>query len=287
MNTDAVILDIDGVLIDVSQSYRRAVVDTVDQCYNQTIKPTDIDEFKNAGGFNNAWDVTDAVALYILTARHESVSLDEFTTQVAAHGGGLEAARTVVSHYLSAADYDMVLDAWNSKYLRDIFQALYLGSDRYRELEGGDPPIDTEGYITDEPVLIDDETIDILQETANIGILTGRPAAEASIALDRMRFSIPATHRFTMDDWDEGKPHPWALQTLADRLEAETIVFAGDTLDDVRTAVNADTADESRTYHGVGVLTGGLSGDAGQNAFESVGAYAVIDSVNDLTDLIR
>ena len=287
MDADAVVLDIDGVLIDVSQSYRRAIVDTVDRCYNQTIKRTDIQEFKNAGGFNNDWDVTNAVALYILTTRHESVSVDQFTTQIAAHGGGLESALTVVDNYLSTADYEMVLDAWNSDRLRDMFQALYLGSERYRELEDGEPPIDTQGYIIDEPVIIETETVDLLRKTTKIGILTGRPAAEASIALDRVQFSIPSSHQFTMDDWEEGKPHPRALQMLADRLEANTIVFVGDTLDDIKTAVNANMADSSRTYHGVGALTGGLSGDAGRDAFMSVGAHTVIDSVNDISDLVQ
>lgn len=126
----------------------------------------------------------------------------------------------------------------------------------------------------------------MLVETTKIGILTGRPAAEASIALDRVQFSIPPSHRFTMDDWNEGKPHPRALQILADRLEADTIVFAGDTLDDVKTAVNADMTDDNRTYHGVGVLTGGLDGDAGRDAFNSAGARAVIDSINGISELI-
>jgi haloacid dehalogenase superfamily, subfamily IA, variant 1 with third motif having Dx(3-4)D or Dx(3-4)E len=89
-----------------------------------------------------------------------------------------------------------------------------------------------------------------------------------------------------MDDWNEGKPHPRALQILADRLEADTIVFAGDTLDDVKTAVNADMTDDNRTYHGVGVLTGGLDGDAGRDAFNSAGARAVIDSINGISELI-
>jgi phosphoglycolate phosphatase-like HAD superfamily hydrolase len=89
-----------------------------------------------------------------------------------------------------------------------------------------------------------------------------------------------------MDDWEEGKPHPRALTTLADRLDAESVVFVGDTLDDVRTAVNAAEADAARTYHGVGVLTGGLTGEAGREKYEVAGAAAVVDSVNDLPDLL-
>jgi phosphoglycolate phosphatase-like HAD superfamily hydrolase len=90
-----------------------------------------------------------------------------------------------------------------------------------------------------------------------------------------------------MDDWAAGKPSPTALTTLAERFDAETTVFVGDTLDDVRTAVNAADADPDRTYHGVGVLTGGLTGASGRRKYEAAGAAAVIDSVNDLPGLLE
>jgi phosphoglycolate phosphatase-like HAD superfamily hydrolase len=74
--------------------------------------------------------------------------------------------------------------------------------------------------------------------------------------------------------------------TLAERFDAASVVFVGDTLDDVRTAVNAAEADPDRTYRGVGVQTGGLTGGAGREKFERAGAAAVLDSVNDLPDLL-
>ena len=90
-----------------------------------------------------------------------------------------------------------------------------------------------------------------------------------------------------MDDWAEGKPHPRALVTLAERTDADTVAFVGDTLDDVRTAVNADANDDERAYYGVGVLTGGLTGEDGRAAFAGAGASAVVDGVNDLPDLLE
>jgi len=90
-----------------------------------------------------------------------------------------------------------------------------------------------------------------------------------------------------MDDWEAGKPDPSALVTLADRFDAESTVFVGDTLDDVRTAVNAAETDPDRDYHGIGVLTGGLSGETGREKFDRAGASAVLDSVNDLSTLLE
>lgn len=286
MHADAVVLDIDGVLVDVADSYRRAIVESVDRLHGRTVDRGDVQSFKDAGGFNNDWELTYAAALYVLADDRESLSLSAFTDRIAERGGGLSAAEDVVSDHLSPADHDAVREAWDTDALRETFQALYLGADLFRELEGHEPPFETTGYINDEPVIVEHETLDHLTSHYRTGVLTGRPAAEADIALARSRFSVPADHRFTMDDWAEGKPHPHALTTLAERLEADSVVFVGDTLDDVRTAVNAAAADGSRTYRGVGVLTGGLTGEAGREKYEAAGAAAVVDSVNDLPDLL-
>jgi HAD superfamily hydrolase (TIGR01548 family) len=284
MHPDAVVLDIDGVLVDVANSYRRAIVESVERLYERTIDRDDVQLFKDAGGFNNDWDVTYAAALYVLVDEHRPLPLSTFAAEIEAAGGGLDAAEAVAAEHLDDDAWDAVRDAWDPEGLHDAFQALYLGADRYRDLEGGEPPFETRGYIHDEPVLLEPATLDRLEASAELGVLTGRPAAEAEIALDRVGLSVPDDHRFTMDDWEAGKPHPDALTTLAARFDAETVAFAGDTLDDVRTAVNAAAADGGRAYHGIGVLTGGLTGESGREAFEGVGAAAVVDSVNDLPE---
>ena len=279
----AVVLDIDGVLVDVADSYRRAVVDTVQRVYGETLDRAAIQPFKDAGGFNNDWLVTDAIALYILARKQGfDQGVATFTDQIAERGGGREGAKAVLESELSAADYATVTDEWNPDRLRTVFQALYLGSDLFAELEGESPPFDAEGYIHDEPVLVDSDTLATLTDAYDVGVVTGRPAAEATIALDRVGLAVDDDHRFTMDNWEQGKPHPYALLTLAERFDADRVVFVGDTLDDVHTAVNAADEDGGREYEGIGVLTGGLTGEAGREAFEDAGAAAVLESINDL-----
>ena len=279
----AVVLDIDGVLVDVADSYRRAIVDTVQRVYGQTLDRAAIQPFKDAGGFNNDWLVTDAIALYVL-AREQGFTDDvaTFTGRIAEQGGGRAGAKAVVETALSSAGYEAVINAFDPDRLRTVFQALYLGGDLFAELEGEEPPFDADGYIHNEPVLAESETLATLTDRYAVGIVTGRPAAEATIALDRIGLTVDDDHRFTMDNWEQGKPHPYALVTLAERFDADQVVFVGDTLDDVRTAVNAAEEDESRKYQGVGVLTGGLTGDDGRTAFAEAGATAVLDSINEL-----
>lgn len=292
MHADSVVLDVDGVLVDVADSYRRAILESVERVYDDTIDREGVQAFKDAGGFNNDWELTDAAALYVL-ARQEgySESVEAFADRIADRGGGLVAAEACLEAILADEAADRVHDRWNPERLREVFQWLYLGADLYRRLEGGERPsgvpADHAGYVHDEPVLVEPDTIERLTEHFDVGVLTGRPAAEAELALSRVGLSVPDDHRFTMDDWEEGKPHPRALVALADRFDADAVAFVGDTLDDVRTATNAAAANPDRDYYGVGVLTGGLRGEEGRAKYEAEGAAAVLDSVNDLPDLLE
>jgi HAD superfamily hydrolase (TIGR01548 family) len=311
MQVDAVVLDIDGVLVDVADSYRRAVVESIERVHGDTIEKAAIQSFKDAGGFNNDWELTYAAALYVL-ARREGLELDveAFTDRIAEHRGesgdveaadGLNAAEAVVDDALDEAASERARADWDPERLREVFQQLYLGADLYADIEGSDPDLDEPGFIRDEPVLFDAEKLDALADYP-LGVVTGRPADEADIAQRRAGLDVPDDHRFTMDDWEEGKPHPRALVTLAERFDVEapsassnqtqsddsySVVFVGDTLDDVRTARNAAEADPEREYFGVGVLTGGLTGEEGRRKYEEAGAEAVIDSVNDLPGLLE
>jgi len=161
MNADAVILDIDGVLVDVADSYRRAIVDSVEHVYGETIEYDHIQLFKNAGGFNNDWELTDAAALYVLARREKpALSIETYTGLIAASGGGPTAAETAIADELDPASREQILSEWDRDRLRDVFQQLYLGGDLYRRLEGGepDPDLDGDGFINDEPVLLTPET---------------------------------------------------------------------------------------------------------------------------------
>src|SRR5437763_10279088 len=45
----------DGVLVEVSRSYREAIVETVRHFTGETVSQDLIQDFKNAGGWNNDW----------------------------------------------------------------------------------------------------------------------------------------------------------------------------------------------------------------------------------------
>ncbi len=283
MPVDAIVLDIDGVLVNVHDSYRRAVVESVEQVYGATLPKSAIQSFKNASGFNNDWELTHAIALYVL-ARNEGLELDisSFTNEVAVVGGGRQGARTVVADSLDPAARERVLTTWDPEQLTDVFQQLYLGSELYEQLHDETATLDSTGFIHDEPVLLEADTLERLRDL-ELGVFTGRPSAEATIALDRVGLDIPQERCYTMDSPTPGKPAPDALCEIAATMaRCETIAFVGDTLDDIETANNANETDDDHTYVPVGVETGGLSGAEGRQLFDDAGATIVIDSINEL-----
>ena len=59
MSTPALLVfDMDGVLVDVTHSYRQAVIETVKHFTGAEITNTDIQARKNRGGANNDWDLS-------------------------------------------------------------------------------------------------------------------------------------------------------------------------------------------------------------------------------------
>ncbi|MFB6197632.1 MAG: TIGR01548 family HAD-type hydrolase, partial [Halobacteriaceae archaeon] len=114
MDIEAVVLDIDGVLVDVENSYRRAIRETLDRILDKTISNEAIQEFKNAGGFNDDWELTDAAALYLLASEMGyGKTIDQYTAAISDRGGGLRGAKAAIRRELSDDAINRVLDRWD------------------------------------------------------------------------------------------------------------------------------------------------------------------------------
>lgn len=56
-----VLFDMDGVLVDVSGSYRRAIQETAAQFLGRPVAAEEVQRYKNRGGFNDDWRLTEAI----------------------------------------------------------------------------------------------------------------------------------------------------------------------------------------------------------------------------------
>ena len=283
MQVDSIILDIDGVMVDVSESYRRAIADTIESLSGEEFPLERIQLLKNAGGFNDDWELTDAGILCTLAKRHgHPGTFASLVQKIGDNGGGLPATKKTISKVIGSA----AEDEWAPDAVRAMFQSFYIGRKKFLECFQHEPIIDVPGYYLSEENIISAQTIDQLLTQFNVGVLTGRPLSEAHMALDSMELDISDDYVMAMENSPSKKPHPAGLISLAEKFNSSSLVYVGDTLDDIKTVVNATKADPSRNYRGVGVLTGGLSGISGKKMFEENGADAVISTVNDLPELL-
>ena len=57
-----IVFDMDGVLAEVTESYREAIVQTVEHFTGQRIARDSIQDYKNQGGWNNDWALSQKIA---------------------------------------------------------------------------------------------------------------------------------------------------------------------------------------------------------------------------------
>jgi HAD superfamily hydrolase (TIGR01548 family) len=59
--SQVLVFDMDGVLVDVTDSYRETIVRTVEHFTGQTITRETIQDYKNQGGWNNDWALSEKI----------------------------------------------------------------------------------------------------------------------------------------------------------------------------------------------------------------------------------
>jgi HAD superfamily hydrolase (TIGR01548 family) len=237
------IFDMDGVLIDVAGSYRETIRQTV-RIYLETclgfkkktggVTRDDISLFKSAGGFNNDWDLTSGLLIYLIsrsslppspkrekfssipeavfhlktrsspfhgngTPEIRGKNLPRFIKKVKTAGGGLKGVRKVIGAPLEGWVYGEG-DLNRENLVKRIFQEVYLGKKftSYYHLHPlffrGD------GYYLREKTLIPKAILSALHKKVRLGIASGRPRFEAELALKKFRMLSYFDSIVTLDE---------------------------------------------------------------------------------------
>jgi HAD superfamily phosphatase len=258
--TDVIIFDMDGVLVEVSASYRKAIQRTVriylESCLgfqrDDSAQVTDrqISLLKSAGGFNNDWDLTAGVLLYLLSRsslkpcarRTKCSSIDEvlsclgresrkcgekkalhldrrdftaFIERVKGYGGGLEGLRRSIRDGWDGWVYHSgEIDRTNL--VKRIFQEVYLG-ERFFPETGLRPLFEKRsGLYLEEKPIIPQEILSALHKRARMGIASGRPRSEAEFALKRFELFPYFESLMTLEDCEEEEGRIY--RTTGDRI---------------------------------------------------------------------
>lgn len=247
------VFDIDGVIRDVSGSYRRALADTVEHFTAGVYRPTpkDIDTLKGEGCWNNDWEASQELVYRYFESQGQARS---HTT----------------------LDYDQLVDFFQRQYRGPVL----------------DDPGQWSGYISQEPVLVEASYFEQLTAAdMGWGFFSGATRGSATYILER-RVGLRDPLLVAMHD-APGKPDPTGLFQVVDQLAArETavpVLYAGDTVADMQTIQQARQQRPEIAWWGVGILpphvmtAGEAYADDYADRLTTAGADLVLRSVNDLT----
>jgi histidinol-phosphate aminotransferase len=217
----ALLFDLDGVIADVSGSYREAIRRTASS-FGVELEAGDIARAKAAGNSNNDWELTRR----LLSERGVSPSLDDVVA---------------------------------------AFEALYQGRDG------------TAGLHLAESLLAAPEDLRRMAANRPLGIVTGRPRADARRFLDRHGISDCFAALVTMED-GPAKPDPAPVLLALEKLATGRAWMIGDTPDDVASARAAGVLP-------IGVVAPGDPSES-ESALLAAGAARVLANVGQLEGVL-
>jgi len=299
---DSIVLDIDGVVLDVTESFRVAISKTTQYYFSGIlgwngkallVSPAETQYFKRAGGFNNDWELTYAAVLFFLAKsikfdnynldflKNRGKSVKEFTKEIAAQGGGLKGAEKALLFTLKSEQVQRIKELWDKAKIKRIFQELYAGVDYCKQLYGFNPEyVREQGLLNQEKVLL--EADNLKSFSPKIGILTGRTNEEAQIALEFAGLNTMVSPKALIaDDGNLTKPDPRILLQIGKSLDTEVGIYIGDTIDDFKTVANLQNMRPEEKKTDLLFLSGIIAGrELDREMFLNLKADIVTDDPN-------
>ena len=225
-----IVFDMDGVIVDVSKSYRNAVRQTARLFFkgadswkslpDPLFSHADLSRVKQSGGLNNDWDLTFLIInlLFTLVKRSsEYTDSDPWTTykktlqncDVANLARFLNTEKNPVSTLLEkkgriSNDFIAGLytgDVGSGNIIKQIFQEIYLGKELFESTYSIRSRVYHEkGFINKETLLIDKSIFESLSRNNILAIATGRPQIEADYPLELFDLKKFFSLILTLDD---------------------------------------------------------------------------------------
>ena len=229
-NKNLIVFDMDGVLIDVSGSYRETVRQTTKLFFSPAhaaeLLPeplfhlSDLAGVKQSGGLNNDWDLTYVIINLLFTlvnqdrlsenldawARYrETLRLCDVTPMVEFLKSTHRPLMTLLEQKGKPEDQFIaslyVADVGSGNIIKQIFQEIYLGEALFISTYSLAPEVyQGEGYILREKVLMDRSIVEDLSKENILAIATGRPRAEADYPLEKFNLKEFFSAIYSHDD---------------------------------------------------------------------------------------
>jgi HAD superfamily phosphatase len=295
---DTIFFDVDGVLIKTSESFLATDIAVAEYVAGTIFgldwgqrdgKPLvtleDVNAFKQAGGYNNDWDMCYLLAsLYTARLREwrgtplgERSSAEWAALSRAANlegHGGLKWVNEVVPAS-ARLDYAMI---------GDLYHEYYWGADEYERRFGLAPRFlpGWAGFVWRETMLYSPDFPDRLRASGilKLGMITGRVGPEVDSALERMEaYSGKRWWDVVVSASECPKPNPRALYLAIDAVHAQGGMYIGDTADDHDLIRNYTAI---KTERDPAVLAVMLVHDDERAVYQQRGADIIISEVQDV-----
>jgi HAD superfamily phosphatase len=295
---DSIFFDVDGVLIKTSDSFRATDIAVAEYVTaniqgldwgqhegKSLVTLEDINAFKQAGGYNNDWDMCYLLAS-LSTARlreWRGTSLAARSSQewsalsrvanLAGRGGVMWVDEVVPES--CRLDYDLI---------GDLYHEYYWGAAELQKRFGHAPRYlpDAPGFVHREEMLFAPDLPRRLRQAGirSLGMITGRVGPEVDSALERMEAHCGARW------WDIcisadvcPKPDPRALRLAIDAVGTRGGLFIGDTADDHDLVLNYHAGKQAAEPE---ILVAVLVHADEMAVYQERGADFIIGSVEDV-----
>ncbi len=248
---DAVIFDMDGVLIDVHSSYPMVICQAVTHYLKEVgfkgeslaCTPQQTAYFKAAGGFNNDWALAQGMALVFLVravmAGSQDYSLLQKTSPdiltlshaIAQQGGGLRGLGRALEGLVDEKDFEMISRQWDKERITRLAMEYYAGDECPQIFGIHNDTVKGAGFMTHERPLVSRE--DLLKTPFRYGLYTGRNRGETQAAMRNADLDgLWDDEAMITEDRGIHKPDPAGLTEIAKTLSPRLMIYAGDNLDD-------------------------------------------------------
>ena len=305
---EAIIFDIDGVLIDVIKSYNQTIIKTIEHILtnNFNINLTDfpieqlISKFRHTGGFNNDIDTTYSMILTIvyckLINKNDINEIFDFFIELLDKiddKGILSVEKELerlgrienIKNQLGYPKDDNIIST--------VFNEFFYGPDLFRKQFNKDPK-----YYFDKPLInndkliIKEKTIKDLSKKFNgkLILISGRSKIAANFTLQKLlNYFIKDACIFLEDEKREySKPNTYAIHRVFNQLKLKNAIYVGDSIEDLLMTkkFRDETNGEKIIFCGVY----GKNTNSSKNLkrlFELKGADIIVENVNDIPNILN
>ncbi len=307
---DAIIFDIDGVLIDVINSYNQTIIKTILHIleFNFKIKmnlngiPIEklISKFRHTGGFNNDIDTTYSIILTIVYCKiinkcDTSEIFDFFMDLLKKiDDKGILSVENELEKLGDIEDIKIKLEyPKDDNIISRVFNEIFYGPDLFKEqFKKNSKYYFDKPLINNDKIIIKEKTIQNLSKVFNgkLILISGRSRVAAHFTLNTLLdYFIKDVCIFLEDEKREyAKPSTYAIHKVFNQLKLKNAIYVGDSIEDfiMVERFRKETDRKKIIFCGVYGTNANSSKDL-KRLFELKGADIIVENVNDIPNILN